>query len=51
MRLSKQASAFAYVQIPVYPRVIGYQLVPTYTASVGVNYRMWSTVTRRQTAG
>ena len=40
VRLSGRASAFAYVQVPVYQRVIGYQLVPTYTASVGVNYRL-----------
>ncbi len=40
VRLSARASAFAYVQVPVYQRVIGYQLVPTYTASVGVNFRL-----------
>lgn len=40
VRLSRRASAFAYVQVPVYQRVIGYQLVPAYTASVGVNYRL-----------
>ena len=40
IRLSPRASAFAYVQIPVYQRVIGFQLVPTYTASVGLNYRL-----------
>ena len=40
VRLSQRASAFAYVQVPVYQRVIGYQLVPTYTASVGINYRL-----------
>jgi len=40
VRLNARASAFAYVRVPVYQRVIGYQLVPTYTASVGVNYRL-----------
>ncbi len=40
VRLSSRTSAFAYVQVPVYQRVIGYQLVPTYTASVGINYRL-----------
>ncbi len=40
VRLGPRASAFAYVQVPVYQRVIGYQLVPTYTASVGINYRL-----------
>jgi hypothetical protein len=40
VRIGPRTSAFAYVQVPVYQRVIGYQLVPTYTASVGVNFRL-----------
>lgn len=38
--LSRRASAFAYVQLPVYQRVEGYQLAPKVTISVGVNYRL-----------
>ena len=37
-RLNKQASWYAYVQLPVYQRVSGVQLVPTYTISTGVRY-------------
>ncbi len=40
IRFSPRASAFAYVQIPVYQRVIGFQLVPAFTASAGINFRL-----------
>ena len=38
--LSPRASAFVYVQVPVYQRLTGYQLSPRATASVGVQYRL-----------
>lgn len=38
--LGHGASAFAYVQLPVYQRVIGYQITPRATASVGLQYRL-----------
>ncbi len=39
-RLSDHVSAFGIVQLPVYQRVIGYQLAPKYTASFGLQYRL-----------
>jgi len=39
-KLSGRASAFVYVQVPVYQRLVGYQLSPRATASVGVQYRL-----------
>ncbi len=39
-RLGARASAFAYVQVPVYQRLTGYQLSPRATASVGLQYRL-----------
>ncbi len=38
--LFKRASAFAYVQLPLYQHVYGYQLAPKATVSVGLNYRL-----------
>lgn len=35
-----RASLFGYVQVPIYERVNGYQLVPEYTATVGVQFRL-----------
>ncbi len=40
VRVAPRASVFAYAQVPVYQRVVGLQLTPRYTASVGVNYRL-----------
>jgi hypothetical protein len=36
--LNKQTSVYAYVQLPIYQRVSGVQLVPTYTLSTGLRY-------------
>ena len=38
--LGHGASAFSYVQVPVYQRVRGYQITPRATVSVGLNYRL-----------
>lgn len=38
--LGHGASAFAYLQVPVYQRVVGYQLTPRATVSVGLQYRL-----------
>ncbi|MDB5714966.1 MAG: hypothetical protein JWO15_2363 [Sphingomonadales bacterium] len=38
--LGGRASAFTYVQLPVYQRVNGYQITPHYTLSVGIQYRL-----------
>lgn len=37
-QINKQAAVYAYVQVPVYQRVSGVQLVPTYTVSTGLRY-------------
>ena len=37
--LSSSFQLFAFLQIPVYQRVSGYQLEPRYLLSVGLNYR------------
>ena len=39
-KLSGRASAFAYVQVPIYQRLIGYQLSPRATGSLGFQYRL-----------
>lgn len=39
-RLGPRASAFAYVQVPVYQRVTGYQITPRATLSAGIQYRL-----------
>ena len=39
-RLSGRASAFGYVQVPIYQRLTGYQLSPRATLSVGLQYRL-----------
>jgi hypothetical protein len=38
--LSGRASAFATVQVPLYRRVNGFQLVPKYTVTLGLQYRL-----------
>ncbi len=38
--LGHGASAFTYVQAPLYQRVRGYQITPRATVSVGLNYRL-----------
>ncbi len=38
--IGARASAFAYVQVPLYQRVHGYQLTPRATASVGLQFRL-----------
>lgn len=38
--LSDRLSAFGYVQVPLYQRVNGNQLAPTYTLSLGLTYRL-----------
>lgn len=39
-KLNGRASAFIYVQVPVYQRLTGYQLAPRVTASLGLQYRL-----------
>jgi hypothetical protein len=39
-RLSPRVRLFGFVQLPVYQRVIGYQLTPKVTASAGVQVRL-----------
>lgn len=36
--LTKQASIYGFIQLPIYQNVNGVQLTPTYTASVGMRY-------------
>jgi hypothetical protein len=38
--LGGRASAFTYVQLPLFQHVYGYQLAPHYTVSVGLQYRL-----------
>jgi hypothetical protein len=38
MRLTDSFHAFAFVQLPVYSNLYGYQLFPRYTASAGLTY-------------
>lgn len=38
--ITNHLSAFGFVQLPLYQRVRGYQLVPRYTASMGLQYRL-----------
>lgn len=38
-RLAYNVSAFTIVQVPLYQRVVGFQLVPRATVSFGLNYR------------
>ena len=40
VRLSGKASAYTYVQVPLYLRVNGFQLTPRYTATVGLQFRL-----------
>lgn len=40
IKLTDHASAYAYLQIPIYQRVNGYQLEPRYSASVGIRFAM-----------
>ena len=39
-RLGARTSAFAYVQLPVWQRVNGYQITPRATVSIGVQRRL-----------
>lgn len=39
-RLTGRASAFAYLQVPVYQRLTGYQLAPRATVSAGLQFRL-----------
>jgi hypothetical protein len=36
--ISKKASLYGFVQLPVYQNANGVQLAPRYTASVGMHY-------------
>jgi hypothetical protein len=38
MTAMKNARVYAFVQIPIYSNLVGYQLFPRYTASVGMSY-------------
>ena len=40
LNVSKSFQPYAFVQVPVYQRVNGYQLEPRYSASVGLHYSM-----------
>lgn len=40
VRLTPNASAYAYLQIPIYQRVNGYQIEPRYSASIGLRIAM-----------
>ncbi len=40
VRLTRRVHAFGFVQLPVYQRVIGYQLTPKATLSVGLQVRL-----------
>jgi hypothetical protein len=40
MKLGAAASAYAYVQLPLYQRVNGYQIEPRYSVSVGFRFAM-----------
>jgi len=38
MQAMKNTQVYAFLQIPIYSNLSGYQLFPKYTASVGVSY-------------
>ncbi len=38
IRTGSQTNVYGFVQVPLYQNVIGYQLVPRYTLSVGMHY-------------
>ncbi|HET6331431.1 MAG TPA: hypothetical protein VFF76_11645 [Holophagaceae bacterium] len=38
MHLSNQLHVYAFVQVPVYQHVTGYQIEPRFLASVSVHY-------------
>jgi len=40
MKLGAATSAYAYVQLPIYQRVNGYQIEPRYSVSVGIRFAM-----------
>ncbi|MBV9696295.1 MAG: transporter [Gammaproteobacteria bacterium] len=40
VRLAERLHGFAFVQLPVYSNLYGYQLFPRYTASAGVSYAL-----------
>ena len=40
VRLSPRASLFAFIQVPVYQRVNGFQLTPRVTATAGLQVRL-----------
>ena len=39
-KVGARAAVFGFVQLPLYERVIGYQLAPRYSLSMGVHYRL-----------
>ena len=40
VKLTDNMSAYAYLQLPIYQRVNGYQIEPRYSASVGIRFAM-----------
>lgn len=40
VRLARNVAAFAFVQVPIYQNVDGYQLEPRYTASLGLHVQL-----------
>ena len=40
VKLDRRTALFGFVQVPVYQRVIGYQLVPKFTVSAGLQVRL-----------
>jgi hypothetical protein len=40
VKLTDNTSAYAYLQLPIYQRVNGYQIEPRYSASVGIRFAM-----------
>jgi hypothetical protein len=40
LALSRRLDLFAFVQVPVYSNLYGYQLFPRYSVSVGAGYAL-----------
>ena len=38
--LTHQAHAYAFVQLPIYQHVNGFQIEPKYTASIGIRFQL-----------
>jgi hypothetical protein len=38
MAITEKLQGFAFVQVPIYSHLIGYQLAPRWTASAGLSY-------------